>query len=486
MMPETPDTANAGDARRRDAVSARLPLAALAAYLRRRPYLLCLAAIAVLAMALRLAWIAYANPDPYDGRIDDMLFFDFAAKGLAAGKGFRGFALQQTAQWPPGYPLLLAGFYKLFGHSVLLAKMLNVLAGGAACALIYAVAAKVFNRRVGLLAALILALFPGSIYFSTLLLTESIFTALVALLLLLVLMWALERKDVSPVRAFLRGVLFGAAALFRAEAPVLLLVVLVVWRLAVPSWRAFVPPAGFLIAGAVLAVAPWTVRNAITMHRFIPISNGVGHTLLAGQQDDPYEKGHAFPEMYLRLKYEDLPFPERETKVEDEALRRALDFIFSHPGYEVQLAFEKLYHLYEDDSGALQWIRAPAAPLGEEWQVDPSVIGPSDGEELPVYIPPAAEEWWSRLADGYYYVVLAAAIVGTPLWFSFRDRKRLLLVLFVAGWTAVHLLFMPQPRYHSPLLPVFSLWAAVALVYLWDQVIVRFAGGRGLTVGEDP
>jgi 4-amino-4-deoxy-L-arabinose transferase-like glycosyltransferase len=486
-MPETPDTANAGDARRRAAVSPRLPLAALAAYLRRRPYLLCLAAIAVLAMTLRLAWIAYANPDPYDGRIDDMLFFDFAAKGLAAGKGFRGFALQQTAQWPPGYPLLLAGFYKLFGHSVLLAKLLNVLAGGVACTLIYAVAAKVFNRRVGLLAALILALFPGSIYFSTLLLTESIFTALVALLLLLVLMWVLERRDVSPVRAFLLGVLFGAAALFRAEAPVLLLVVLVVWRLAVPSWQAFLPPAGFLIAGAVLAVAPWTVRNAITMHRFIPISNGVGHTLLAGQQDDPYDPRHDFPEMHLRIKYQDLPFPERETRVEDEALREALDFMFSHPLYEVQLAFEKLYHLYEDDSGALQWIRAPAAPLGEEWQIDPSIIPPSARqEEPPVYIPPAAEEWWSRLADGYYYVVLAAALAGAPLWFSLRDRKRLLLVLLVVGWTAVHLLFMPRPRYHSPLLPVFSLWAAVALVYLWDQVIVRFAGGRGLTVGEDP
>ncbi len=42
----------------------------------------------------------------------------------------------------------------------------------------------------------------------------------------------------------------------------------------------------------------------------------------------------------------------------------ALDFMFSHPAYEVQLAFEKLYHLYEDDSGALQWIRAPRGAAG--------------------------------------------------------------------------------------------------------------------------
>ena len=473
MMPETPAREDGPDSRRRVGVSARVRLAGMAAYLRARPHLLWLAAISALAMALRLAWIAYANPDPYDGRLDDMLFYDYAAQGLAMGNGFRSFLLplHQTAQWPPGYSLLLAAVYKVLGHDFMLAKLLNVLAGGAACVLIYLVATKVFNRRVGLLAALILALFPGSIYFSTLILTESIFAAVVALLLLLVLMWVLERKDGSPVRAFILGVLFGAAALFRAEAPVLLLVVLIIWRLAVPNWRAFVRPAGFLVAGAVLAVAPWTVRNAITMHKFIPISSGVGHTLLAGQQDDPYNILQAFPELPIRRKYADLPFPERETKVEDEALRQALDFMLSHPEHEVQLAAEKLYHLYENDSGAVQWIRSRRAPLGEDLQVDSSVIGSLGSQEAPVYISPAAEKWWSRLADGYYYAVVVAAVVGAPLWFSFRDRKRLLLVLFVAGWTVVHLLFLPRPRYHSPLLPIFSLWAAVTLVAFWDRLI---------------
>jgi hypothetical protein len=81
---------------------------------------------------------------------------------------------------------------------------------------------------------------------------------------------------------------------------------------------------------------------------------------------------------------------------------------------------------------------------------------------------------------------MATAALGVPLWFSVRDKKRLLLVLFVIGWTMIHLAFIPDGRYHTPLIPIFCLWAAAALVCAWEHVMARFAGGRGLTVAEDP
>ena len=107
-------------------------------YLRRRPHLLWLAAIAVLAMALRLAWIAYANPSPYDGRIDDCCSL-IRRPVAGGGEGVQGsLPCIRPPSGPPATPLLLAGFYKVLGHDVMLAKLLNVLAGGAACVLIYA------------------------------------------------------------------------------------------------------------------------------------------------------------------------------------------------------------------------------------------------------------------------------------------------------------------------------------------------------------
>ena len=130
----------------------------------------------------RLAWIAYAHPNPNDGRFDDTLFYDHAAQSLAAGKGFLGFFDAQTAGWPPGYPLLLAGIYKAFGHGFLLPRLLNVFAGVATCLLVYLVGARVFDRRAGIVGAFLLAVFPSQIYRTTLLMTEVLTAAVVALL----------------------------------------------------------------------------------------------------------------------------------------------------------------------------------------------------------------------------------------------------------------------------------------------------------------
>jgi 4-amino-4-deoxy-L-arabinose transferase-like glycosyltransferase len=424
-----------------------------------------------LALVLRVAWIAYANPSPNDGRFGDEVFYDHAGQALAAGKGFTGFADQQTANWPPGYPAMLAVIYKVFGHHVTGAKALNAFAGAATCLLVYAVGRKVFNRRVGLIAALLLAFFPGQIYFSTLVMTESVFPAIVMFILLLALMWIVERERLSSARLFILGVLCGLAALTRSEAAVLLVAALVVLKLVVPSWRRFARQGSLLVAGAVLIIAPWTVRNAFVMKAFIPIVSGMGHTLLSGHQDDPYNPYHVLPEAKLRIQYAYLPFPERETKVEDVALHEAIHFIVTHPAYEVQLLFEKSYHMYKDDSDALLWIRGTFFNSADApWLV--TTWFHSTGEKV-VTIPPAAEANWSHLADSYYYLALLAALAGVPLWFSLKDRKRFFLVLIVLGWTGAHIMFIPSPRYHAALIPILCLWAAVPLAFAWDRLRPR-------------
>jgi 4-amino-4-deoxy-L-arabinose transferase-like glycosyltransferase len=448
-----------------------VPIPALLRKLWADPWSRWLLFIFLLAFALRLAWIAFVNPDPGDGRMDDSVFYDSAAQALAAGKGYIHFTGHPTAQWPPGYPLLLAAIYKVFGHSVTLAKLLNAFAGAAACLLIYAIGAKVFSRKVGFLAAGILAVFPSQIYYSTLILTEGLSPALFAVLLLLLLTWTIERQNPSPLRLFFLGVFLGAAALMRAEIAVLLLAVLLVWKLMIPSWRTFARRAALLVAGMVLVIMPWTIRNAISMHAFIPISSGVGHTFLAGHQKDPYNPHHYFPEVKYQREYADIPFPEQEIKVEQASLRAGLRFMVSNPGYESALLFEKFYHLYMSDSDALKWINiGPVMPSGERR----------------VIIPHSATEKWTLLANGYYYAVMASAVLGVLLWFSVRDKKRLLLVLFVVGWTLIHLAFIPDGRYHTPLIPIFCLWAAATLVFLWERVTGRPAGRRRFTVDEGP
>jgi len=436
-----------------------------------RRHVLLLGAILLLALILRVAWIAYAHPNPDDGRFDDTLFYDHAAQSLAAGEGYPGFFYEQTANWPPGYPLLLAGIYKIAGHEFLTPRLLNVFAGVATCALVYVIGARVFDRRIGLVGALLLALFPSHIYRTTLLMTEILTAAVVALLALLLLRWVMKENGPSRLQAVALGVLFGAFALMRGEALAFVPVALIVWKLAVPSWRRFAGGAALMLCAMALAIAPWTVRNAITMDAFIPIASGLGHTFLSGHQNDPYDPWSIFPEAKIAEQYSNVPYPEREMKIESEALRQGLDFAKSNPRYEVQLPFEKLFNMYKVDDDAIVWIGGGWIDASKAPWLQGSWVQSLDKVGTPVVtIPPGEERNWKHLANGYYFAVMLTAAASVVAWFSIRDRQKLLLVMMVAAWTAMHLVFMPGSRYHAPLLPLFALWAAAGLVLVWDRL----------------
>ena len=195
-----------------------------------------------------MAWIAYANYDPNDGRFGDDLFYDFMARGLAAGKGYLSAFNAQSALWPPGYSLILAGLYKAIGHSIIAAKVLNAVAAAVTVVLVYFLGARVFSKKVGGIAAVMLAVFPGQIYYSTLILNESLFAFFSTLILLFAVIWISKGRGIWPPALLLLGVLFGWAALMRSEALVLLVAALLVWALAAPSWRAFAGQGALVLA----------------------------------------------------------------------------------------------------------------------------------------------------------------------------------------------------------------------------------------------
>ncbi|MGD0766151.1 MAG: glycosyltransferase family 39 protein, partial [Dehalococcoidia bacterium] len=195
---------------------------------------LILGGILVLAFAIRLSWVASVREMP-DKAMADPLFYDSAARMLAAGKGYLHLNGVPTAEWPPGYPLLLAAIYKVFGHSIALAKLVNILAGAGTCLLVYLIAKRTFNVAVGLVAAFILALFPSQIFFSTLLMTEVLSAFLVALLLFIVITFTLN--TISWRRVLLVGLLLGAMSLIRGETVFLFAPIAVVWAVAHRSVR---------------------------------------------------------------------------------------------------------------------------------------------------------------------------------------------------------------------------------------------------------
>ena len=430
----------------------RSPLEALGLGLARAwadRYLRWALALSFAALVLRALWVLYANPDPLDGRFDDTVFYDASARALANGKGFISFAQKPTAQWPIGYPGLIALIYVLFGQHLVAAKALNVFLGAATVLGVYFLGSKVFDKRVGLAAAALLAFFPSQVFFSTLLMTEVLFTALLVLMAYLVARWTLEDPRPPAYRLLALGVLMGYMAIVRGEGSVLIGGVVLLWWVVLRSWRRVLRPVSLLVAGVLLVIMPWTVRNLIQMDAPVLISTAVGSALWQGHHQGVYDPNDIpFPTKFYD-RYSDVPYPRREILANNAAIRDALDFIVHNPGEEARLLAKKAYHLFREDAIGLVWIEAN---------------GTRDS------VPQSSEEQLATVANAYYFVVLGWVALTVPFWFSLSDRRRLLLLVLLLVWTGNHLVFIPNPRYHFPLVPIFAILAAQGALVLWGRL----------------
>ncbi len=114
----------------------------------------------------------------------------------------------------PGYPAFIAGVYALCGPNRIALCLAQILTSLAPLAVVIAMARRLGAPGAGVWAALLLALEPMSLVASGLVLTETLFTALLALVLLVGLQLAAE-TECERRRAFALGLLLGLAALVR-------------------------------------------------------------------------------------------------------------------------------------------------------------------------------------------------------------------------------------------------------------------------------
>src|SRR5207244_4785121 len=82
----------------------------------------------------------------------------------------------------------------------------------------------------------------------------------------------------GPLRFAALGAVIGLSALTRAEglffAVVLVIPLVIGLRSLATKRRALL--AVIAIGAAILVVVPWTIRNAVRLHAFVPISNNIG------------------------------------------------------------------------------------------------------------------------------------------------------------------------------------------------------------------
>jgi 4-amino-4-deoxy-L-arabinose transferase-like glycosyltransferase len=144
----------------------------------------CILGIFLCALLLRLYAVTYL---PLRGITDDAYEYNYIAQNIL--QALQGEPLQDRDRflnlgasrgWL--YPLFIAGVYKVFGADALHVRLLQVIIDSLTCILIYCIGRNIFNRRAGIIAGFFSSLYPGFIYYSTMLYQETTTIFLLTLL----------------------------------------------------------------------------------------------------------------------------------------------------------------------------------------------------------------------------------------------------------------------------------------------------------------
>lgn len=215
----------------------------------KRPLLL----LVLLALALRVGFVLSLPNDVIWG---DSQHYHQVAINILAGIGAQ-LDENAVAFRPPGYPFFLAAVYKLSGYQHLLpVRCLQATLSALAVWQVFVLAARLFNRQAGLLAALMVAIDPFQIYFSGMILNETVF---IALLLLFAYCVTRLRNDWRWLVA--AGVCAGLGTLVKPSLWYLVIFSLPFLGLAWRQWsRAALVMVGMFVVQLVV-VSPWLIRN---------------------------------------------------------------------------------------------------------------------------------------------------------------------------------------------------------------------------------
>jgi hypothetical protein len=441
-----------------------------------------LVAIVLLGLGLRVG-------EAWDGRapVFDATAYAAIARNLDEGHGFTvgAGATQPSSDYSPGLPLFVAGIYKVTGgvHERL-ARLVLALLGTLAVVFTYLIARRLAQpsalgnpegdqrQRVpgrvvvaALIAALVVTIYPATIEYTGMLMTEPLAATLLAGAMLGIF-WAGD--GVALWRWAVPGLTLGALALVRPEylAIGFLLAVLILahehfkvrrQRLAEiaearngpPNWPRSLTVAAILVLGIVVVVAPWTVRNAFALNRFVSVSTGGGQVLYSGtylpSDGNPEKVGAGVvaehPELFgphavekLRLeqilaRYGEHIYPELEP---DKALSKL---------GKAQLERDVIHHTGE-------YVGFLAKKVGRIWSHGPRAV--------------MREPVWEAL----HWVLLGLGLLGLGLLLYYRRWEAVMIGAVFLAITAISALLVASPRRVLVLIPLLSACAGAAIAWI--------------------
>lgn len=397
-----------------------------------------------IAFLVRVALILVFHPYENGARFElERIAISLATTGVYGNP----FALPTgpSAHVAPGYPLILAGLFHIFGTGIggqIMKELLASTVTSFQCAILPAVARGLrVGHRAGLIAGLVSALYPAKPMVQIEGSWETPYTALFVMLIAVLTVQLWRNPDATLGKALLHGVCWGVALLFApALLPtcfILLAAGAILWpRSGLCRYLLFATVEVILVA---ICLAPWAMRNEYVLGSPIIARSNFGMELRMSNNDfaAPTERANDTNGVYLR--YDPFHNPAEAIKVREmgevaynrEALFEGLAWIHAHPEHFAKLCLERI---------ALFW-----------FFVDPT-------------------SWMKTL-----FLALTAILGFAGLRSVFRSGEQVLVVI-----VAMILLVYPLPhylvhlslRYRYPLDWIMTLFSAVMIVN-WSEKFLR-------------
>ncbi len=370
--------------------------------------------------------------------------YDQLAANLAEGNGYRFYPdTAKTLMREPGYPILLAGIFMVFGKNFAIVKLANMIMAFAVAYLMTRIAGKLSGSRLVILGSPLLFLFhPETLIAESRGGIEILFT-LILIIFILTLYRAVKSKRWWDY--LLSGGVLGLAVLVRST-PILFPFVLLGYFLLfkrgenqkVAVFRKFV----VMAIAMFLVLSPWIIRNYSLTGKFVPTASILGVSAHAGLYLSTHQ---AIGNVLL----------DTEAASERSKLAHELGYHFRDGYYQYfyssadevgfsHYLFNRVVHEYE--SSPLLFIKTVGLNFLKFWC--------------------GGKTWQSVAMNAIVQLpFLALAIMGIVR--SLRnDRVKEIspLVLLIVYIVAVSLPILAQARYSEPLNPFLSILACIPLV----------------------
>ncbi len=294
-----------------------------------------LAAIVLAGFLLRLAAVLWIPTQP----VSDFWSYYHRGINLAEHGRYEAIPGRADANYPPLYPILLAGAFLVApGHTLLAAKLVNCLLGAAAILLGALLTRRLWGDRAGTVAACFFAFFPRYLLLPCLIASENLFSPLFLLFVLLVLKGARAPRGLRLVAA--GGFVLALAALTRTVAYYLGGLWLLAALAARKRWRAALGETLLLLAVQHAVMLPWAIRNEERLGRFTFLNTAGGYATFLG--NNPEANGLWYDGRGQLEKLVPGVLGKGELAISDASNALAFRWIREHPWQALRLYFVKI------------------------------------------------------------------------------------------------------------------------------------------------